>query len=131
MTPYGLALIYAALAALPLAMHIALVFGAPLGRFTLGGRYSGRPTPLWRWAAMAQGLLLLGMATTVLDFGGVLALDLPDALFWGTFALSCVTALLNVISPSRPERLLWGPVTGLMALSAGALIFLIKTGGVL
>jgi hypothetical protein len=38
-----------------------------------------------------------------------------------------VAAVLNTATPSRKERRLWGPVTWLMALSAGALFFFAKS----
>lgn len=106
-----LALTYAALATLPATMHIALAAGAPWGRFTVGGRFPGRLPPTWRALALVQAALLGMMAAVVLDRGGVIEASLPTALFWPVVALTVLTCLANNISPSRPERRLWGPVT--------------------
>ncbi|WP_435311443.1 hypothetical protein [Primorskyibacter sedentarius] len=118
MSAQTLAIIYAALAALPMAMHIALSLGAPLGRFTVGGRFPGRLPGAWRGLALVQAALLLAMGCAVLDRGGVLSIGLPDAAFWLALALTLLTALANGITPSRPERMLWGPVTFAMSVAA-------------
>ncbi|MPQ96099.1 hypothetical protein [Thioclava sp. JE_KL1] len=112
------ALIYAALAALPVAMHIALAAGAPLGRFTLGGRFPGRLPWRWRGLALVQAALLAGMAAAILSDAGVLALGWPPVAFWGAFTLTGLSLLANAASPSRPERLLWTPLLALMVFCA-------------
>lgn len=119
MTPTTLAISYAALAGFPTAMQIALAAGAPLGRFTIGGRFPGRLPGPWRALALVQASLLLAMACAMLDRGGVLRLGLPDAAFWTALALTALTTIANVATPSRPERLLWGPVT--LAMTAAAI----------
>lgn len=115
--PTTLALGFAGLAALPSAMHLALAAGAPLGRFTVGGRFPGRLPTLWRGLALVQGAILAAMAGVVLDRGGVIGLGLPGAAIWIVFGLTCLTLMANAASPSRPERLLWTPVIGLMAVA--------------
>jgi hypothetical protein len=105
------AILYAALAALPAAMHIALAAGAPLGRFTLGGRFPHRLPPAWRLLALLQAALLAGMAAVVLGRGTVIVSPLPDWLFWPVAGLTVLTFGANAASPSPPERRLWGPVT--------------------
>lgn len=119
MTPTTLAISYATLAGFPTAMQIALAAGAPLGRFTIGGRFPGRLPGPWRALALVQASLLLAMACAMLDRGGVLRLGLPDAAFWTALALTVLTTIANVATPSRPERLLWGPVT--LAMTAAAI----------
>lgn len=119
MTASTLAICYAVLACLPLSMQISLTFGAPLGRFTVGGRFPGRLPAAWRALALVQAALLAALAVVMLDRGGVLRLDLPELAFWLALALTGLTTLANIATPSRPERLLWGPVT--LAMSAAAL----------
>lgn len=119
MSPQVFATAYAALACLPTMMHLALAAGAPLGRFTVGGRFPGRLPGPWRALALLQAGLLLGMACVVLDRTGALALGLPGFAFWAVLALTLLTTVANAASPSRPERLLWTPVT--IAMSAAVL----------
>ena len=104
-----------------MAMHIALAFGAPLGRLTVGGRFPGRLPPLWRGLAMVQAALLAAMASAMLDRAGVIHLDLPPVIFWLALGLTVLTFIANAISPSRTERLLWTPVCAVMA-GSGVLI---------
>ncbi len=118
-----LALAYAGLAASPLALHLALAAGAPLGRLTVGGRFPGRLPPLWRGLAVVQATLLALMAAAVLARAG-LAPAVLAPLYWPAMALTLVSLVANAASPSRPERLLWTPVLALMAaagLGAGLL----------
>ncbi|SFR01446.1 hypothetical protein [Poseidonocella sedimentorum] len=113
----ALALAYAGLAALPVAMHLAVAAGAPLGRFTVGGRFPGRLPPAWRALALVQAALLGAMAGAVLARAGVGASPLAP-LFWPAIALTVMSLAANAASPSRPERLLWTPVLFLMAAAA-------------
>ena len=122
MSAQTLALVYTALSALPGVMHAAVSLGAPVGRFTVGGRFPGR-----RAMALVQLGLLLAMSCAVLDRGGALALDLPPYVFWLALAMTGLTTIANNISPSRPERLLWGPVTLGMTIAAIG----VATGGIL
>ncbi|MFO6464248.1 hypothetical protein ACK8OR_07645 [Jannaschia sp. KMU-145] len=112
-----LALAYAALAAMPLAMHLALAAGAPFGRYTVGGRFSGRLPPIWRGLALVQAALLAGMAVAVLARAGLAPASLAP-VFWPAAALTLLTCAANAASPSRPERRLWAPVTALMTAAA-------------
>lgn len=112
------ALIYATLTAFPVAMHLALAAGAPLGRFTLGGRFPGRLPWLWRGLALVQATLLVGMAAAILSDAGVLSLAWSPAAFWAALIVTCLSLIANAASPSRPERLLWTPLLALMLFCA-------------
>jgi hypothetical protein len=113
----ALALAYAALAAAPLAMHLALAAGAPWGRYTVGGRFPGPLPPAWRALALAQAALLAAMAAAVLARAG-LGPAAAAPLFWPALALTATSLVANAASPSRPERLLWTPVLAVMAAAA-------------
>lgn len=117
------AILYAILAAIPAAMHLALAAGAPLGRFTIGGRFPGRLPAAWRVLAVVQAGLLAGMSIVVLDHAGVTALGSPRWLIWPVLGLTALTLLANAASPSRPERRLWTPVAaGMMAAAIAAVV---------
>lgn len=112
---------FAILAAFPILGQLALVFGAAWGSITLGGRWPGVLPPRMRLAALAQATVLIALSVIALDHGGILHIGLPPAAIWVTVAVTCISAVLNNITPSRIERRLWGPVTILMALAALAL----------
>lgn len=121
-TVYAIA--YAGLAALPTAMQLALAAGAPLGRFSVGGRFPGRLPGPWRGLALVQACVLVGMALVVLARAGLIGLALPGWVIWPVLGVTLLTTLANFATPSRPERLLWGPVTLLMSLCLiGAVAF--------
>lgn len=116
-----LALAYAALACLPVLMHLALGAGAPLGRWTVGGRFTHQLPPAWRALALVQAALLLTMAGAVLSRAGLITgpAAVPLALlFWPAVVLTLLSLAANAASPSRPERLLWATVLALMAAAA-------------
>lgn len=118
----ALAIGYAGLAALPMAMHLALAAGAPWGRYTLGGRFSGRLPPVWRALAIVQGAILAAMAGAVLARAGIGRPALA-VLFWSAVAVTVLSLLANTASPSRPERRLWTPVLASMAFAALGVAF--------
>ena len=112
-----LAFAYAGLAALPVMMHLSVAAGAPLGRFTVGGRFPGRLPPAWRALALVQAAVLGAMAGAVLARAGLGPIPLAP-LFWPATALTLLSLAANAASPSRPERLLWTPVLALMTAAA-------------
>ncbi|MCB1356708.1 MAG: hypothetical protein KDK53_09505 [Maritimibacter sp.] len=118
------ATVYAALAALPFALQLAVAAGAPLGRFTVGGRFPGRLPGAWRALALVQAALLAAMALVVLSTAGVIGIALPGWTIWPVLGLTLLTNFANLVTPSRPERLVWGPVTVAMSLCLIGLIAL-------
>ena len=111
---YGFAL----LAALVAAFQIALVAGAPWGRFTQGGAHAGRLPAVPRAAAGVSAVLIVGMAILVRARSGALGPSAAQAVgpwAWSAVALSFVTLLANAVSPSRVERRTWVPVAAAMA----------------
>ncbi|WP_324961765.1 hypothetical protein [Oligoflexus sp.] len=85
-----------------------------------------------RFAAFAQALLLAGIGVLVFS-SAPLAAGLSSELqhlgrrsiLW-IFIFMIVAAVLNTITPSRKERWLWGPVTWLMAITAGTMLYVEK-----
>lgn len=107
--------VFAALALVVAAFQLALAVGAPWGHLTNGGRWPGRLPMAMRLAAVAFAALWLGLAWYVLAQGGAVAG--PKGPMWPVIGLCGVTMVLNLITPSRAERLIWGPVTVAMVLS--------------
>jgi hypothetical protein len=58
------------------------------------------------------------MACAVLDRGGVINLSLAPTVFWLALAMTGLTLLANAASTSRPESMLWTPITLAMAAAA-------------
>lgn len=101
---------YAGLTLVIVLFQVALALGQPWGRLTMGGRFPGVLPSTMRLAAVGQGLLLLALALVVLASAGQIPLFLPGWTVWGVVAITAVTTVLNLITPSAPERRLWGPI---------------------
>lgn len=112
------AIIFVVLALVAAGVQFALALGAPLGRFTMGGRWPEKLPPAARVGTVVQGGLMVAMARIVVGQAGLLAPVGPDWLIWVVVAIIGLSTLLNNITPSRPERQLWGPVTVVMFLAA-------------
>lgn len=118
------AYVYAGLAVIAAVFQIALVAGAPWGELALGGRYQGRLPVLVRLFALAQAFVITGMALVVASRAGITDLPAgPRWLFWLVLMLTTASAVGNLTTPSRPERLVWGPVTVVMLLAASIVAF--------
>ena len=100
-----------------IGFQVALALGAPWGAYAMGGKYPGRfPAPM-RIAAAVQALILGGLAGIVLARAGLaLAPWAPAAswLIWVAVAFSAVSLVLNSITTSKGERLVWVPVAIVM-----------------
>jgi hypothetical protein len=93
--------------------QLALAAGAPWGALAMGGAFLGRLPPAMRVAAVAQALLLLLLAAIVAARAGLVLPRWRAAsrkLVWGVAAFLLLGAVLNAITPSPWERLLWLPV---------------------
>ncbi len=117
MIAFSAALAFTILASIVVCFQVALVLGAPWGRLTLGGRFSGRLPTRIRGVAAFSALLLVFFILIVLSRADVaLPALLPMAriAIWPVIAYSAIGVVLNSITKSRWERILWVPVTLLM-----------------
>ena len=114
--------IYVALIAVLVCFQVCMALGAPWGHLANGGRWRGRLPPAMRVAAVGQGALLAFMGTAMTARAGIAA-ELPNWTFWAAFAVTIATTIANLATPSRAERLLWGPVTVVLTICALRLAF--------
>ena len=103
-------IIYLLITVVVIFFQICLSAGAPWGEFTQGGRNKG--------VLPKSGRLLAALSVPVLVFMGLsitsLISNAPNWEKWTVYVTMVVqglTAVANLITPSRKERLLWGPVT--------------------
>jgi len=100
--------------------QIALALGAPWGAYAMGGKFPGQfPAPM-RVAAFVQALVLMTLVGAVLARAGLAlrALESESWLIWVAVAFSAVSVVLNSITPSKRERLVWVPVAAVMLASS-------------
>jgi len=103
------------------AFQIALALGAPWGAYAMGGAYPGQFPPPLRVAALVQGVVLLLMAGVVLARAGI-ALprwsSVSRWLVWVVVAFASLSFILNLITPSAGEKMIWAPVAFLLLASS-------------
>ena len=114
------AVLYALCTAIAVGFQLALAAGAPWGHLAMGGRYPGRLPTAIRMAAWGSAAMLIFLALVVLsradqiDFvsGSV------DWLAWVAVAVSAISLVMNLATPSAPERRLWAPIGAIMVLTS-------------
>ncbi len=116
------AVLYVGFIAALIVFQFCLIFGAPWGPVTQGGRHQGALPLSGRVLAGLSVLLLIMMGGALLSIAGMMP-NWPKWTAYVALGIQFLSTLLNWITPSRPERLLWGPITSLMLALAGYLVF--------
>jgi hypothetical protein len=115
------AIIYAIVTFGVVAFEIALAAGAPWGAYAMGGASPGQFPPALRIAAIIQALLLAGMAAVILVRAGLVLPGWSQVsrwLVWIVVALTALSLVLNLITPSAGERAIWAPTLALLLISS-------------
>jgi hypothetical protein len=108
-----LAYIFCFFTAVIVILQLALALGAPWGEMAMGGKFPGRFPPKMRVAAIIQLVLLLLVALIVLVraelvFGEYF--EISRSAVWFVVALFVVSSILNIITPSKKERMMGAPI---------------------
>ena len=109
--------IFSALCVLAGLFQFALVLGAPWGEYTMGGRFPGKLPPKMRLAALFQIVILFMIALIVLIRSGVVVnqfYDVSKTAIWFVVFFFVTGSILNILTPSKRERAIWGPVNILL-----------------
>jgi hypothetical protein len=107
------ALLYVLIIAGVIVFQLCLIAGAPWGRLTQGGRHDGvLPAPA-RIAAVLSVALLACMGAAIASSAG-LPPHWPEWTGWAATGVQVLSMILNWVTPSLPERRLWGPITTAM-----------------
>ena len=122
MQPHRLsALVYGIVTLGVIAFQLALAAGAPWGEFAMGGAYPGQFPPELRVAAVVQAVVLGLLALVVLARAGIVLPKWSKTsrwLAWVVVAFSALSLVLNSITPSARERMIWAPVALVMLISS-------------
>jgi hypothetical protein len=116
-----IALIYIIVSSVVIIFQIALVFGAPWGNLTLGGKWRGRLPgkariiPLFSIVVLLF-LIIIAAARTQIAFDQIY--NSSKILIWIVVGYNILGTIMNAITPSRSERKLWLPVIVFMLLSS-------------
>lgn len=115
------ALAYAVVSVGIIAFQIALAAGAPWGAYAMGGAFPGQFPPELRVAAVVQAVILAALALVVLARAGIAMPRWSRSsrwLIWVVVVFSALSLVLNLITPSAGERLIWAPVALVMLVSS-------------
>lgn len=97
--------------------QLALALGAPLGEYTLGGRFPGKLPPKIRLAALFQILVMALFVVIVLTRSELIFQSLFQAsriAIWFVVGFFVLGSIANISSSSQKEKRLWGPVNIIM-----------------
>ena len=100
--------------------QVALILGAPLGRYTQGGQNDGALPMSGRIIAAVSIPVVLFQGLAILSAAGFPGLGWPFWTVWVALAVTGVSTVLNWITPSKPERMVWGPI--MLVLTAMTLV---------
>ncbi|WP_309629436.1 hypothetical protein [Brevundimonas sp.] len=104
--------------------QLALIAGAPWGDLTQGGRQEGVLSPGARLLSAVSIPILVFMALGILSAAGSWP-HWPRFAGWLALGVTGLTTVANWASPSKRERLIWGPVS--LAMLACALLALFNS----
>jgi len=104
-----------------IGFQLALIAGAPWGPLTQGGRHQGALPPAGRFAAFVSVFVVAAMALGILSAAGFWP-RWPYWTAWVALAVQSLATVLNWITPSKPERALWGPLTSVMLVLAALVV---------
>ena len=109
--------LFTTLALLVAAFQLALALGVPWGEVTWGGRFAGRLPYSMRAAAVVSLALMVTFAATLEVRAGNFwpaARGVSRKLAWGIVASCGLGVLMNAMTPSVWERIIWLPVVSVM-----------------
>ncbi|MCT4557453.1 MAG: hypothetical protein N4A61_05270 [Pelagimonas sp.] len=116
--------LYATVCLANVFFQVALVAGAPLGEYTQGGQHKGALPRSGRIIAAVSIPIVVFQGLAILSAAGFPGLGWALWTGWVAFAVSVLSAVLNLITPSVPERTVWGPIMVIMAGLSGYVMLL-------
>ncbi|MDP2424918.1 MAG: hypothetical protein Q8M70_00975 [bacterium] len=93
--------------------QLALFFGAPLGKYAMGGKFPERLPKHMRFIPLIQIMILWFFVYVVLIKTNLID-NQPSSIgsigIWFVVAFFSLGSVMNLITPSKPERMVWGPI---------------------
>lgn len=109
---------FTGVSAVVMLFHVAIMFGAPLGHLTMGGRWPGVLPPAARLLSAMSLLAMAAMVVVVLARARVLDRHFSNWWMRCVLAYLALAIVMHVATPSPAERTLWLPVIVALSLSA-------------
>ncbi len=111
--------IFAVFTLIVIAFQLALAAGAPWGSISMGGKFPGVYPKKMRIAAIFMGAFLGLQALIVAVSSGWIYPEWQTVigrLIWLVVAINVLGFLMNLVTPSRWERIIWAPVASIFLL---------------
>lgn len=115
------AIAFCVLLGLLVCFQLALVAGAPWGRFAWGGQHEGALPARLRIGSVVTVVLYVLFGLVALDRSAVLVwlpAGISQVAMWVVFAILALGTVMNAISRSKPERFVMTPVALVLAILA-------------
>lgn len=110
---FGLGIYFIVVSVIVSVFQVALGLGAPLGEFTLGGKYPGKLPKNIRLLTIIQ-IIILWVFAYIVSVKSLLLKNQPTQIgnigIWFVVVFFLLGSVMNGSSPSKKERYLWGPV---------------------
>jgi hypothetical protein len=113
--------LYVVLITCTILFQIALAAGTPWGEFAWGGSHPGTLPKQLRIASGVSGAVLVALAFVVLVRAGLLMQRWKHKtrqLIWVVVGYGALGVVVNAITPSVWERIVWLPVTILLLVAS-------------
>ena len=107
------AYIFAFLMLLLVLFQLALAAGMPWGSLAMGGKFPGRFPVKLRIAAIVQATIAILFSLLVISRAGLLLPSWQESagiFIWVVVGFSVLSTVMNIITPSKWERIIWAPV---------------------
>lgn len=104
--------------------QLGLVLGAPWGEWAMAGKFPGKLPLKMRITSFFQMLLLLLMGIILVSRAGFAFpafAEFSRPASWFIVAFFVLGSFLNIITPSKKERMIWAPVNLLLLVSSVAI----------
>jgi len=115
------AIAFCVLLGLLVVFQLALVAGAPWGRFAWGGQHEGVLPARLRVGSVVSIVLYTLFGLIALDRSGVLVwlpAGVSQVAMWVVFAILALGTVMTALSRSKPERFVMTPVALVLAILA-------------
>jgi len=106
-------IVYSVVSAGVVAFQMAMALGAPWGSYAMGGAFPGRFPMEIRVMSVVQAAIIVLWVVVILARAGIAFPWLSHMSRWSVWvvvAFATIGLLLNLITPSAGERLIWAPV---------------------
>jgi hypothetical protein len=113
MSLFQCAIVFIILNTIVIAFQFGLALGMPWGAASMGGKYPGKYPTKMRFLPVFNALTLISINIIVLSKSQVISIisyPFSKILIWVVVAFYFLSTILNILTPSKIEKI-WAPVS--------------------